>query len=271
MDRIEIISLGSNCAVKFSIQLLKKNQPTYPFDWIISNDISHIIDVVENNKITHFTDFMNYNIGFASSNYLFNEFEDKVFKNIDKDSLKKLIVDTNTNGQQTVSFDQVVLYNKFKILVEQALKKINYLKDSDEITKKLFNVIVCIFRKNTCTTEVKDTVLIHDHHINTSWKDVLSKYQRRFDRFYELQELHSKNIPILFVRYDFMRGTDLLYEALKKKFKNFYFLVLNHDPVNSQGIFTKIKDNYYSYKGILIFDKAPYHSVIINNFVDKYM
>lgn len=236
-QNIEIISLGSNCAVKMSAQVLNPSQAAYPFDWLITNDLNQITHTIKTKNIDYFTSFETYKISFGHSNHPVTPVQQSIIDKIDKSLLIAELKDPS-KPVNPESFN--------KIFGDPSLYK----------------VIVSILTKG-------QTILVHDHHVNISWNEVKEKYLRRFERFFSL----SPSQPILFVR--FSEKTDPinnLIKVLEENYKNFHLLILFYDKnLQSEAIysFNKITDRCYSYTGKLIFDSRPFYSNIYKRFIEE--
>ncbi|BCS83212.1 putative papain-like cysteine peptidase [Cotonvirus japonicus] len=253
----EFISLGSNCAVKFSISHFNEYQMAYPFDWLITNNIDKIVKFINDGNYDDFIDFDHYSFQIGHSNNLVTDLESKIINGLDKNTLINTVIKYNKEP----IFLKERIYDELKTLVDESSKKINQTINLEEVTSELFKKLVIIM---TC----ENTMLVHDHHINISWNDVKEKYHRRFERFLNINELNKPIIFVRFVHYD--EDINKLRNALQKNFKNYYLLLLyNDDKLNKNDIqlFTKIDDICYKYTGNLIFDSQPFFKQIFQNFV----
>ena len=259
MDNLEIISLGSNCIPKYSINELKGNsQATYPFDWILTDDITNIINVINSQTYDYFIDFQKYAIDtIRFTNKYINQTEESILKCIDMIQLKQLIINYNT----LESYD---LLKELKNLINNAIFQINLSIDTEKIATSFFNNLVCIMTR-------EETTLVHDHHINLHWDVIREKYHRRFKRFFDLSTINKK---ILFVRYSKLLEEDptILCESLKNIYgANFVLLYMYNDDKSNYdlGQFEKRNECLYIYSGKLIFDKSPFMKNILKKFINE--
>lgn len=259
MNNLEMISLGSNCSIKISIKKFHPNQETFPFDWLITNNIDKIIEVIDTKNYDFFKNFQYYTINMNNSNNYINETEKLLIDNIDLELIKKIIIDNNT----TMSFSNDIFFLEFKKIITATINRLNLSIDIDKISETLYKILVTVMTR-------ENTILVHDHHINISWEDIKKKYDRRFRRFFSLWDCNKK---LIFVRYESLGGdANKLYECLKRHFKNFNLLILYHDDKMNSEIqnFDKINDHMYIYKSNLIFNNEPYHKDILSAFIEKY-
>ena len=248
-DVFELISLGSNCSIKYSIQEIN-SQATFPFDWIITDDINDIISFIETDEYDHFVNFQDYNIeDIRFTNWEVSDNTQKVIRAIDKDQFKKIID----------HYYMKPLYNKEQIekelhqLINAALEQARL---DDSVFSEIYKNMVCVLRK-------KDIQLVHDHHININWNLIKDKYHRRFKRFHNLQNSSKKTV---FIRcsYDTIEQSLKLYDVLSNKYKNFYFLnIARNKHSDTDNVYEKITKNFYSYIGKLDYTQPLFLKEII--------
>ncbi|AVG46605.1 hypothetical protein [Acanthamoeba polyphaga mimivirus] len=257
-NNLEIISLGSNCATKFSIRAFHSQQPTYPFDWIISNDLDDIIKFINNEDYSKFIDFANYKKCLLNYSKNYTEDEKKLFNSMNHNDLIDLVI--KCNGE-IFSPDTILLGLKKNII--DTLNRIKININIDDTTNKFFTglVIGMVYSK---------TRLLHDHHINISWNEVKDKYCRRFERFIELKKIDK---TILFVRYvsDMNDNIDELIKCLDNNFSKYYLLLIYHDPNGSENVdkFISVTDRCFNCTAKLISSRHPYYRNILRKFINE--
>jgi hypothetical protein len=261
MNNYIIISLGSNCAVKYSIKEYDDTQFTYPFDWIITNDVNQIINVIETKTYDDFINFHKYlidDVRFTNNSLPLNE--RSIFSHLDKNQLKQLIYDHHFGDQPLIN-----LYEKLEKLIIQTISQLQiYIDDISRITKFFYDNLVCVLMDPD-----QRIILVHDHHISSYWEEVKNKYHRLFERFFSI---NNSSKMIIFVRYaNNNENVYQLYDTLEKHFKNFYLLYMFHVPDDLEKAhtvqFEKVNDYCFIYRGYLIFDKKPFFRDIYTNFL----
>ncbi|AVL94848.1 papain-like protein [Moumouvirus australiensis] len=181
---VEFISLGSNCAVKFSIGRFNSNQMAYPFDWLITNNVGKINNFINNGNYQDFINFDQYSMELGHSNCPVTDLEGQIINNLDK----KLLIDTIVNSNKLENFSGEKILEELKRQIIISSNKIS-ITNIDDVVDQLYKKLVLILTKD-------GVILVHDHHINISWKEVKEKYDRRFERFLTLKNL---NKPLIFI------------------------------------------------------------------------
>ena len=259
MEDIEIISLGSNCSIKYSINSHhNKTTVTYPFDWILTLDVKDIIDVIQSDQYDKFINFSEYkiiDIRITNSNidekyiFLLN-----LLNLIKCDDLKNIIINSKIPEENKIT--KIIKEIVFSTIREKNLDIDLY--DIDDFVKILYSKLVCVLKH-------EDITLVHDHHINLSWHSVVDKYHRRFQRFLSLKSVDKK---IFFIRYGSkLEDINILFNVIKNNYKNPYLLYLNHDVKKDN--FQKINEKLYLYEGKLEFNQLPLHKNIIDRFISE--
>lgn len=257
-NNLEIISLGSNCATKYSIRGFHQQQPTYPFDWIISNDLDDIIKYIDNGNYDKFINFTCYKKCLLNYSKNYTEDEKKLFNSMNHND----IIDTVTKCNNEIFLPDVILSNLEKNIVD-TVNRLNINIDIKEVTNKFFEglVIGMVYSK---------TKLLHDHHINISWNEIKDKYCRRFNRFIELKKIDK---TILFVRYvsDMDDNINELIKCLDNNFSKYYLLLIYHDPNGSEDVdkFISITNRCFNCTAKLISTRYPFYRNIFTKFINE--
>lgn len=235
----KIISIGSNCTCKYSLNLMNIKQETYPFDWILTYDprgISNLLD-----RTTEYLDFKRYNVADCNfSNGVNSEILKQYFACIDKALLIKLYKEYQDHKQLTDVVDELVIKHPTiqRSDIELFLNTIVFKLEYDGIT------------------------FVHDHKFSLLYDKVKEKYERRINRFHSLKNEDR----VIFIRHNIGKDDRIVYTYLLNKFAD-KFILIEINEGNEQ--MTHISDNYYRIFGNLYINSYPFHKILIEQCLES--
>ena len=187
---MEYISLGSSCSVAYQLQKNNKRNCAYPFDWVRTNKLDDITNVIENNFNEYIESCKKIN---ESYSYPISNNND--FPTISNNNNKVSIIMKNKyNIKFYHDFDSDIIEDK---VIQKYNRRINRFMDIIKSNKTLYFIRDELNIKNINIKSIEKFIdIIHNINSNIKFKLIIILHNIN-NKKHELLEYNNKNVYII--------------------------------------------------------------------------